>query len=87
MRIITSKQEKQALKLITQIRHALDSDNFIDKLRAQEALATLTGIIGGLNGLTSELEKINNELSKTKVVKEEFYINRPVKEDNEKSIV
>lgn len=84
MRIITSKQEKQALKLITQIRHALDSDNFIDKLRAQEALATLTGIIGGLNGLTSELEKINNELSKTKVVKEEFYINRPVKEDNEK---
>lgn len=84
IRIITSKQEKQALRLITQIRHALDSDNFVDKLRAQEALATLTGIIGGLNGLTSELEKINNELSKTKVIKEEFYINRPIKEDSEK---
>lgn len=82
MRIITSKQEKQALSLITQIRHALDSDNFIDKLRAQEALAILTGIIGGLKGLTSELEKINNELSNAQEVKEEFYINRPIKEDN-----
>ena len=79
IRIITSKQEKQALNLITQIRHALDSDNFIDKLRAQEALATLTGIIGGLNGLTSELEEINSELAK-----EEYYINRPIKEDSEK---
>lgn len=82
IRIITSKQEKQALSLITQIRHVIDSDNFVDKLRAQEALATLTGIIGGLNGLTSELEKINSELSQTKVIKEEFYINRPIKEDN-----
>lgn len=79
MRIITSKQEKQALNLITQIRHALESDNFVERLGAQEALAILTGIIGGLNGLTSELEKINNEL-----VKEELYINRPIKEDNEK---
>ena len=77
MRIITSKQEKQALNLITQIRHALESDNFVERLGAQEALAILTGIIGGLNGLTGELEKINNEL-----VKEEFYINRPTKEDN-----
>lgn len=82
MRIITSKQEIQALSLITQIRHALDSDNFVDKLRAQEALAILTGIIGGLKGLTSELEKINNELSNAQEVKEEFYINRPIKEDN-----
>ena len=84
IRIITSEQEKQALSLITQIRHALDSDNFVEKLRAQEALATLTGIIGGLNGLTSELEKINSELSQTKAIKEEYYINRPIKEDNEK---
>ena len=82
IRIITSKQEKQALSLITQIRHVIDSDNFVDKLRAQEALAILTGIIGGLNGLTSELEKINSELSQTIVIKDEFYINRPIKEDN-----
>ena len=82
MRIITSKQEKQALRLITQIRHDLESDNLVDRLGAQEALAILTGIIGGLKGLTSELEKINNELSNAQEVKEEFYINRPVKEDN-----
>lgn len=82
MRIITSKQEKQALSLITQIRHALESDNFVERLSAQEALAILTGIIGGLKGLTSELEKINSELSNAQEVKEEFYINRPIKEDN-----
>ena len=65
MRIITSKQEKRALNLITQIRHALESDNVIERLKAHEALATLTGIIGGLNGLTSELEKINGEIDIT----------------------
>ena len=69
MRIITSKQEKQALKLITQIRHALESDDFIKRLKAQEALATLTGIIGGLNGLISELDKINGELDVTKLLR------------------
>lgn len=78
MRIITSKQEKQALSLITHIRHALETDSLVERVGAQEALATLTGIIGGLNGLTNELEKINNELNKkTEVIKEEFYINKP----------
>ena len=70
MRIITSKQEKRALNLITQIRHALESDNVIERLKAQEALATLTGIIGGLNGLISELEKINGELAVTDLAQE-----------------
>lgn len=69
MRIITSKQEKRALNLITQIRHALESDDFIKRLKAQEALATLTGIIGGLNGLTGELEKINGELDVTNLLR------------------
>lgn len=70
MRIITSKHEKRALNLITQIRHALESDNVIERLKAQEALATLTGIIGGLNGLISELEKINGELAVTDLAQE-----------------
>ena len=61
MRLITSKQEKQALNLITQIRHALESDDLVERLKAQEALATLTGIIGGLNGLNNELKKIYSE--------------------------
>lgn len=61
MRIITSKQEKRALSLITQIRQALTSDNFIERLKAQEALATLTGIIGGIDALQAELIKINTE--------------------------
>lgn len=69
MRIITSKQEKRALNLITQIRHALESDNVIERLKAHEALVTLTGIIGGLNGLTSELEKINGELDVTNLLR------------------
>ena len=77
MRIITSKQKKRALSLITQIRHALTSDNFIERLKAQEALASLTGIIGGLDAMQAELVKINNEIAK-----EEFYINRPIKESN-----
>lgn len=70
MRIITSKQEKRALNLITQIRHALESENVIERLKAHESLATLTGIIGGLNGLISELEKINGELAVTDLAKE-----------------
>ena len=70
MRIITSKHEKRALNLITQIRHALESDNVIERLKAQEALTTLTGIIGGLNGLISELEKINGELAVTDLAQE-----------------
>ena len=61
MRLITSKQEKQALNLITQIRHALESDDLVERLKAQESLATLTGIIGGLNGLHNELKKIYSE--------------------------
>ncbi len=62
MRIITTAQEKKALKIITKLRRAILNDNFTERLTAFEELAELTGIIGGLKGLQQELTIIENDL-------------------------
>jgi len=62
MRIITTSQEKKALKIITKLRRAILNDNFTERLTAVEELAELTGIIGGLKGLQQELTIIENDL-------------------------
>lgn len=62
MRIITTAQEKKALKIITKLRRAILSDNFTERLIAVEELAALTEIIGGLKGLQRELTIIEKDL-------------------------
>lgn len=60
-RIITSSQQERALYLITEIRRALLSEDLKKRLFAVDYLAELCGIVGGIEGLKAELERIEAE--------------------------
>ena len=61
MKILTNKQQKEALSIITDIRHVLCTGSDMEKLEVIEELVKLTDILGGIKGLEAELARIRFE--------------------------
>ena len=61
MKILTNKQQKESLSIITDLRHVLINGSELEKLEALEELAELTYLLCGIRGLKAELEQINFE--------------------------
>jgi hypothetical protein len=61
MRLLTARQKRIVLKLLSKIRQALCSDDVLERIKAIDSVAEITGIIGGLDALQAELIKINIE--------------------------
>lgn len=62
MKVLTSKNQKRALQIITELRRAFVSENTIEKTNAIGILSELTYILGGLKGLHNELIRIDSEI-------------------------
>ena len=61
MKILTNKQQKEALSIITDIRQVLCRGSEFERFQAIEELAELTYILGGIKGLEAELAIIRFE--------------------------
>lgn len=61
MKLLTARQKRVVLKLLSRVRQALCSDDILERIKAIDAVAEITGIIGGIDALQAELIKINEE--------------------------
>lgn len=61
MKLLTARQKRVVLKLLSRVRQALCSDDILERIKAIDAIAEITGIIGGIDALQAELIKINEE--------------------------